>query len=271
MRSESGGRPTTFRGAATVLAATGALLFSGGLALMTTATTATADQEVHTSYVCKYVGKPGGETEVLQSGQNPILVDNHSLDPSAEQISVGDRFADAHGSSVVLIANTGRVSPEPGRDACLGDLATATVGFTDPPCEAPSRGTYSATGKHVELTVTGSVSTGDTMTVTAHALPGYRFAEGAQVVWEHAFTAPTGCTVTPPVVEPPVVGPPVVSPPSLHAPVAGVTTPTVVEAGLSGSSTASHGGAAWLLVTGLVLLAGAGGLAEPGRRGRDSA
>ena len=64
--------------AATALAAAGALVMSGGL-VMLTAPTATAEPvKVHKSYICKYVAIPG-EAERLQTGDNPIWVDNHAI------------------------------------------------------------------------------------------------------------------------------------------------------------------------------------------------
>ena len=46
--------------------------------LMATASTASADPEVHKVFVCKYVGEPGDD-ERLQTGNNPISTDTHYL------------------------------------------------------------------------------------------------------------------------------------------------------------------------------------------------
>jgi len=42
---------------------------------------------VHKSYVCKYVDKPG-EAERLQTGNNPIWVDNHALFPTKRRTTL---------------------------------------------------------------------------------------------------------------------------------------------------------------------------------------
>jgi hypothetical protein len=75
------------------------------------------DAKIHKSYVCKYVGTPGVD-ERLQTGQNPIWVDNHSLEGSPEWTQVGQKFKDAQGRSIVIVANTAKLTPEPGVDQC---------------------------------------------------------------------------------------------------------------------------------------------------------
>src|SRR3954454_24242570 len=87
---------------AALIALIGALIMSSGLILLTSSS-ASATQEVsHKSYVCKYVNKPGGGTELLQTGQNPIWVDNHSI-AGKDVVSVGDKFSDAQGYSQVIV------------------------------------------------------------------------------------------------------------------------------------------------------------------------
>lgn len=54
----------------------------------------------HSWYVCKYVGQPGN-TEVLQTGQNPIFVDEHAI-VTYPSVAIGDDFADAQGHSLVI-------------------------------------------------------------------------------------------------------------------------------------------------------------------------
>lgn len=51
-------------------------------------------------YVCKYVGPPGN-TETLQTGQNPIFVNEHAIE-TYPNVAVGDDFTDAQGHSVVV-------------------------------------------------------------------------------------------------------------------------------------------------------------------------
>jgi hypothetical protein len=94
------------------------------------------DQPVHKSYICKYVGKPG-VNERLQTGNNPIWTDNNSLVGKDEAVTVGQEFSDAQGKSVVIVANTPKLDPEPGLDQCPPPApdqipVPATPGFTDP-------------------------------------------------------------------------------------------------------------------------------------------
>jgi hypothetical protein len=127
-----------------VLGALSVVMMSGGLVLMTSGSAqATQDDTIHKSYVCKYVNKPGGGTELDQTGQNPIWVDNHSI-AGKDTVAVGDKFADAHGYSVVIVANTDKLDPEPSLGAC-GEPeqppATTSVtpsypSATDPTCAA---------------------------------------------------------------------------------------------------------------------------------------
>jgi hypothetical protein len=77
----------------------------------------TATQSPHKSYVCKYVSKPG-EAERLQTGQNPIWVDNHSLLGYDGTVTVGQQFKDGQFRSVVIVANTPKLDPEPSRSDC---------------------------------------------------------------------------------------------------------------------------------------------------------
>jgi hypothetical protein len=73
---------------------------------------------VHKSYVCKYVGTPSVD-ERLQTGQNPIWVDNHSLTgKNNTDVKVGDTFSDGQIKSVVIVANTDKLNPEPTINDC---------------------------------------------------------------------------------------------------------------------------------------------------------
>ena len=73
----------------------------------------------HKSYVCKYVSKPG-VAERLQTGQNPIWVDNHSLLGYDGTVTVGQQFKDGQIRSVVIVANTPKLNPEPTVADCPG-------------------------------------------------------------------------------------------------------------------------------------------------------
>ena len=90
-----------------------------------------ADQTPHKSYICKYVSKPG-EAERLQSGQNPIWTDNHSLLGYDGTVTVGQEFKDGQFRSVVIVANTPKLDPEPSISACV-----ATPPPSSPPPSSP--------------------------------------------------------------------------------------------------------------------------------------
>lgn len=76
---------------AVAFAATGAFALANGSA-------ASANEHTVWVYVCKYVGTPG-EDERLQTGQNPILVEAHSLESPPV---IGAPFQDEQGRSVVI-------------------------------------------------------------------------------------------------------------------------------------------------------------------------
>ena len=144
-----------------------------------TLATATASADtIHKSYVCKYVGTPGVD-ETLQTGQNPIWVDNHSLTGKDDSVvQVGDTFSDEQGTSVVVVANTARLDPEPGVDQCPAPVGPTKVTATAPTATAP---TCYADGKLTVPADTESISyaslpsgtgPGD-YTVTATAKQGY--------------------------------------------------------------------------------------------------
>ena len=119
---------------------TGVSLFAAGTA---GASKHDDDHKVHKSYVCKYVGTPGVD-ERLQTGQNPIWVDNSALTgkDDDDDVKVGDAFSDKHGRSVVIVANTKKLTPEPGVDRC------------PPPDVPPTTTTTAVTTTTVEDTTT---------------------------------------------------------------------------------------------------------------------
>jgi hypothetical protein len=263
---------STARRAATFLAVLGALVMSSGVALMVTATPANA-AKIHKSYVCKYVDKPGGGTELLQTGQNPIWVDNHSLDPQADIVKVGDKFNDAQGFSIVIVANTAKLSPEPSIDDCTSenpppsiDQATASASFTDPTCALPGSGAITKSADQASLVVSpdkASYSVGDSVTVTATAAEGAAFDEGATTSWNHTFVASDApCTRVSAPVPPTVVSPPQTKSESVTKTKSTAVTPTVVHAGLTVAPAEDLRGEQGLalMVAGMVMLMAAGGL-----------
>jgi hypothetical protein len=134
-----------------------ARVLAGGIAagsvvgLFATAAPASAANEPHKSYVCKYVDKPG-EAERLQTGQNPIWVDNNSLLGYDGTVTVGQQFKDGQIKSVVLVANTDKLNPEPSIDDC--------------PAPAPPTTTTSTTS-----TTSTSSTTSSTTNTTATLIP----------------------------------------------------------------------------------------------------
>ncbi|MEP6632438.1 MAG: hypothetical protein ABJA89_18345 [Lapillicoccus sp.] len=123
-----------------------------------------APEKVHKSYVCKYVSIPG-EAERLQTGQNPIFVDNHALFRSNEAYDaadgltyVGQQFNDAQVKSVVVVANTLKLDPEPSVDVCQ----------TTPPTSPTSSTSTSSTSSTTSTTSSSSTtSTSPTSTTTS--------------------------------------------------------------------------------------------------------
>jgi hypothetical protein len=108
------GRGARIAGGALAAGAALALLAGVGAAGAAPPTAASAP---HKSYVCKYVSKPG-HAERLQTGQNPIWVDNHSLLGYDGTVTVGQEFKDGQFRSVVIVANTPKLHPEPSVSDC---------------------------------------------------------------------------------------------------------------------------------------------------------
>lgn len=289
-------RKNAARGWAKGIAALGVLVLSSGLAVMAAAPSATAapgDDDVNKSYVCKYKITPGG-TELIQTGQNPIWVGNSSIAGNDVPVANGDRFADAQGFSVVVIANSPKLDPEPGIEICEPGVPdeeiVADVTFVDPTCENANEASYVVTGDTANFTVTDpAAAPGAPITVTATANEGFVFAGGSDTYSEDHTFGPAldlegePCVIVePPVFEPPVVVPPVVVPPRVDPPVVdppvvappavdppAVTPPSVVKAGL-GSATPVASDAPGqqglaLVLAGMLLLicAGALGMVRP--------
>ena len=121
------GRVARVAGGAVAVGAALALLAGVGAA---GAAAPTAANSPHKSYVCKYVSKPG-QAERLQTGQNPIWVDNHSLLGYDGTVTVGQEFKDGQFRSVVIVANTPKLNPEPSVSEC--PPATPPTTTTTPP------------------------------------------------------------------------------------------------------------------------------------------
>ena len=115
------------------LAAGAALALVAGVGAAGAAPSA-ATHSPHKSYVCKYVSKPG-HAERLQTGQNPIWVDNHSLLGYDGTVTVGQEFKDGQFRSVVIVANTPKLKPEPSVSECPPVTPPPT---TKPPTTPPT-------------------------------------------------------------------------------------------------------------------------------------
>lgn len=105
---------------AMVLAVT--MVFAGGAS-------ASNGSDAHKWYVCKYVGKPGVD-ERLQTGQNPIFVDEHAIAESP--VVKGSYFKDGQYRSFVLDGPyKHKLNPEPSVSQC-------PPGDAPQPSESPS-------------------------------------------------------------------------------------------------------------------------------------
>lgn len=253
------------RRVATFLAAIGALVMSSGIALMVTATPANAAQKVTFCHSTGSESNPWVKlTTDVHSFYNGHVLAQHTSDiypavtftQGKKTISVKAQGTE---EDMAFLAN-GCKAP----DSEPGDLvAAATVGFTDPTCAEPTSGDVSLSADNADFTVDpdqASYAIGDSVTVTANADQGAAFADGAQTSWSHTFQASDGpCTsqVNPPKVKDDVV----VKTPKQHTKTKATVTPTVVHAGLAGSTTDLRGEQGLALVfAGMVMLLAAGGL-----------
>src|SRR5665647_898602 len=89
-------------GRGTAMAVAVGLAMMGGIA---TAVTASAGDEAHKVWVCKYVGTPG-QDERLQTGQNPIPVAVNSIEHNQWNGVVPGWFSDRHDRSFVIAYKT---------------------------------------------------------------------------------------------------------------------------------------------------------------------
>jgi LPXTG-motif cell wall-anchored protein len=117
----------------------------------TTAASTTTTEKEHKWFVCKYVGTPGVD-ERLQTGDNPISVDGHSI-LTFPNIVIGAFFADAQGRSVVIAQDTGQ--PEPDPDEC----PPPSVGTTTTSTSTSTTSTTSTTSSTTSTTLPPGVPT----------------------------------------------------------------------------------------------------------------
>ena len=201
MTKKTGGAHTRTRKVSAFLGVVGLVLMSAGLSLVVQGSASAAPTKVHKSYVCKYVDKPG-VAERLKGGENPIWVDNHSLLGFNGTVTVGQQFKDAQFLSVVIVANTPRLNPEPTVADCPG-VVTPDVLFTDSVCQDGTATAPAWVGSNtadINYAITsGSVANGQSVTITATPKAGFSFTATGNSVFTHTFgPAATGCEETPP-------------------------------------------------------------------------
>ena len=246
------------RRAAGFLATLGVLVMSSGVALMVAATPANAapgDKVV----VCKYVSTPGGELDHV------VVVSENTL-PDAFNGTFPFEWTDAHGQSdsggsiAIRFADDGP-PPEQAKDIDPSEctqsapvIATASATPVQPSC-ADLDGSYTTSVSNATFASTPAAIPGGTIHLTANANPGAEFAGGATSldVPVTLGAAPTNCTS----VSPPVNNSTPKSPKNTST-----VTPTVVHAGLAGTTVQDVRGEQGLalMVAGMVMLVGAGGL-----------
>jgi hypothetical protein len=290
MTAARGSRKILARRMAMIMAAVGALLVSSGIASMASPTPANAGDNHNDNdkvVVCKYVGKPGESR--LQGGGNPEEVSVSSLKRTLNDLvppwdgTFPVAWTDAQGQAgggSIAVGYVGEVAPD--LSSCPGHVpdllqAEAVANPVPPTCAAnvPSYSTVGSVGV-ASWEESAAPAFGTTLTLTAHAAPGYVFGESpTTTVLVELGPAASGCggdeTVDPPVtvVSPPEV--PTTKPapePATTAtsPKAEAVVPTVVEAGLAGTAASPGEAGLGLVVTGLLLLCGAAGIARRGRR-----
>jgi hypothetical protein len=156
-------RSTVTRIAGGVMAGGSLLVLVGGVV---TASEANAAPEPHKSYVCKYVDKPG-ENERLQTGNNPIWVDNNSLLGYDGTVTVGQSFKDGQIRSVVIVANTPKLDPEPTIADCAPPAPPTSVTTTTATLIPPTSTTSTTTKPHTTTTTRATTTPSTSKTTPA--------------------------------------------------------------------------------------------------------
>jgi hypothetical protein len=164
---------TTTTHAATTTTQPREVTTTSAAATTTTHAATTTTEASHKWFVCKYVGTPGVD-ERLQTGDNPISVDGHSI-VTYPNIVIGAFFNDAQGRSVVIAEDTGQ--PEPSPDECptpAGGTTTTVKATTTTAAGTTTTtqpgGTTTTTGGGTTTTTGGGTTTttaGGTTTTTA--------------------------------------------------------------------------------------------------------
>lgn len=151
--------------------------------------------------VCKYVGTPF-ESELAQTGQNPISVSINALDDGFNGSFPYFGFKDQQENSVAVRYATGPTDNGTPEDCPTPDPepveVTAGVSFTDPTCENEEASLTLDEKEGVSYDIDGTVGAGETVTVTATAEEGFELV--GQTVFEHTFgEVPEDCNPEEPI------------------------------------------------------------------------
>jgi hypothetical protein len=243
----------TARRAAGFLATLGLLAMSSGVALMVSATPANAADQVSVTF-CHSTESESNPWEEITTNANAFY-EGHVLQMHTDDVYPSVDFehankqihVDAQGDQAFLANHC--VAPTP--------VATASATPIQPTC-ADLDGGYTTAVSNAEFASLPAAVPGSTIHLTANAINGAEFAGGASTldVPVTLDAAPTNCGST-------VVSPPLVSTPNTpKSPKADTVTPTVVHAGLTGTTVQDVRGEQGLalMVGGMLMLAGAGGL-----------
>ena len=232
------------RRAAGFLATLGLLAMSSGVALMVSATPANAADQVSVTF-CHSTESESNPWEEITTNANAFY-EGHVLQMHTDDVYPSVDFehankqihVDAQGDQAFLANHC--VAPTPVQPTC-----------------ADLDGSYTTAASNAEFAALPAAVPGSTIHLTANATGGAQFAGGATTldVPVTLDAAPTNCGST-------VVSPPLVNTPKTPKAPKSTVTPTVVHAGLTGTTVQDVRGEQGLalMVGGMLMLAGAGGL-----------
>jgi hypothetical protein len=244
------------RRAAGFLAALGVLVMSSGVAMMVAATPANAADPVSVTF-CHSTSSESNPWELITTNANAFY-EGHVLQQHTDDVYPSVDFT--HGQDAIHVNAQGdQAFLANGCSAVAPAVATASATPIQPTCANPAGG-YTTNVSNATFASTPAAVPGGTIHLTANATGNAKFAGGATSldVPVTLNAAPTNCNT---VVSPPQVNNPKTPKAPKHHTTTAVT-PTVVHAGLAGSTVQDVRGEQGLalMVAGMVMLAGAGGL-----------
>jgi hypothetical protein len=242
------------RRAAGFMAALGVLVMSSGVALMVAATPANAADPVSVTF-CHSTSSESNPWELITTNANAFY-EGHVLQQHTDDVYPSVDFV--HGQDAVHVNAQGdQAFLANGCSAVAPAVATASATPIQPTCANPAGG-YTTNVSNATFASTPAAVPGGTIHLTANATGNAKFAGGATTldVPVTLNAAPTNCNT---VVSPPKTPTSTPKAPKHHAT---AVTPTVVHAGLAGTTVQDVRGEQGLalMVAGMVMLAGAGGL-----------